>query len=495
MGALDVKRSVHRSTLFNVASTKKPSTTRRKPSSGAVDSTERAAVASRGRRAERTSDRRAVERPESGSQVKRARGSESASTHPSAGEPPDATTQLGEELRAARARRDWSLRDVAARSAFNSGYLSLLERGQVKEPKPNVLRRLADAYEEPFELLMTWAGYVEDDPQGLSPNQRRALSLLGPEPTEEELEALQTILGMLRKNRSATFSHVYDAVLSVQERDDIVRAVRAALKEADAIGRFPTRLDDIYEVAQLVQADELTLSLEDRRALSARFGEVAKHVWRRLQGVIDFRSDEVWVNPELHPMKQRFVQAHEAGHKLLSWQRDTFAFLDDGHRLHPDVRDLFERQANEAAIELLTQGGRLREEADDDTPPSLRTVRLLSGKYGISLQGTARYIAERSRRECACAIAFKRPDNTLMPYHLFCSRSFQQRLQWLSGRAPHLQIDAVFCAKSMLDERSDLECVDASGKNVTLSVGVLDTPRAVIAFFGHRPRRLVARLR
>jgi transcriptional regulator with XRE-family HTH domain len=402
---------------------------------------------------------------------------------------------LGDELRAARTRREWSLRDVAGRSDFNSGYLSLLERGQVKQPKPNVLRRLADAYDEPFELLMTWAGYVEEDPQGLSPNQRRALSLLGPEPTEEELQALQTILGMLRKNRGATFAPVYDLALAPQEREDIVRAVGATLKEADAIGRFPTQLEDIYTVAGLIEAEELTLTLEDRKALRARFGEVALRIWRRLQGVIDFRSDQVWVNPELHPMKQRFVQAHEAGHKLLSWQRDAFAFLDDGRRLRPDVKDLFERQANEAAIELLTQGGRLREEADDDHPPSLQTVRLLSGKYGISLQGTARYIAEHSRRDCACAIAFRGPGDTLMPYHLFCSESFQERLRWLSGRAPHLQIDAVVCSKSMLDERPDLECVDVNGKTLALTVGVLDTPRAVIAFFGRRPRRRVARLR
>lgn len=477
-----------------MATTTKAAAKRRKASSDAAESTRSALSAPPKVRGSGPSEQRAAESSKSRRRTKRD-SDLAASAQRGGAEPPEQTTRLGEELRAARTRRDWSLRDVAVRSAFNSGYLSLLERGQVKEPKPNVLRRLAEAYDEPFELLMTWAGYVEDDPQGLSPNQRRALSLLGPEPTEEELEALQTILGMLRKNRSATFAHVYDLTLSVQERGDIVRTAREALKEADAIGRFPTRLDDVYEVAQLVEAQELTLSLEDRKALRARFGEVAMRVWRRLQGVIDFRSDEVWVNPELHPMKQRFVQAHEAGHKLLTWQRDTFAFLDDGRRLRPDVRDLFERQANEAAIELLTQAGRLREEADDDNPPSLRTVRLLSGKYGISLQGTARYIAEHSRRDCACAIAFKVPGDALMPYHLFCSDSFQQRLRWLNGRAPRLQIDALLCAKSLVDERPDLECLDADGKQVTLTVGVLDTPRAVIAFFGHRPKRLVARHR
>lgn len=401
-----------------------------------------------------------------------------------------ATTRLGRRLYAARTRHGWTLRDVSNRSGFNSGYLSLLERGAVRQPKPNILRRLAKAYDEPFELLMTWAGYVEADPDGLSPNQRRALSLLGPDPTEDELAALRTILSMLRKNKGATFSRVYDLVLSVDERNDIKRTVLAVLKEADAIGRFPTRLDEIYSVAELVAAEELSLTLEDRKLLRARFGEVAGRVWRRLQGAIDFRNDEVWVNPELHPMKQRFVQAHEAGHKILTWQRDTFAFLDDGRRLRPDIKDLFERQANEAAIELLTQGGRMREEADDDNPPSLKTVRLMSFRYGVSLQATARYIAETSRRECACALAFKGPGGALTPYHLFTSDGFEQRFRWRSGRAPGLEIDAIVCSKSMFEERPDLECVDVADGAVAVGVGALDTPQAVIAFFGHRPKRL-----
>jgi hypothetical protein len=33
--------------------------------------------------------------------------------------------------------------------------------------------------------------------------------------------------------------------------------------------------------------------------------------------------------------------------------RELFAYLDDEQRLRPDVRDLYERQANQAAIELL----------------------------------------------------------------------------------------------------------------------------------------------
>ena len=365
-----------------------------------------------------------------------------------------------------------------------------MERGEVKQPKPQVLRRLAIAYDEPFELLMQLAGYIETDPEGLSPNARRALSFLGPNPSDDELEALKTILSMMRKGQSATFTPIYSLALDDGDRQDIRRSVLACLREADAIGVYPTPLDDLLRVAELARSGEIQLSVEDRKLLRAKFGEVAMRVLRRLEGVIDFRSNEVWVNPDIHPMKQRFVGAHEVGHKLLEWQRDTFAYLDDGSRLRPDVRDLFERQANEAAIELLTQGGRLREEADDDNPPSLTTVQRLSAQYGISLQGTARYIAERSERACACALAFKRDDGSLAPYHLFASTSLQSRLGWGAGREPQLRIDAVLCSRGMWEARPPLNCTDVKGREVALDVGVLDTPRARIAWFGYKPRRL-----
>jgi transcriptional regulator with XRE-family HTH domain/Zn-dependent peptidase ImmA (M78 family) len=400
-------------------------------------------------------------------------------------------TVLGEALRAARSKREWTLRDVADRAGFNSGYLSLIERGEVKQPRPHIIRRLADAYGEPFELLMTWAGYVEDDPAGLSPNQRRALSLLGDDPREDELEALEMILEMLRKNRSASFASPYGLHLPSNDREQIRTAVCATLAEADAIGRFPTPLDDIYAVAELVDADEVELTPADRRALRERFGELANRMLRKLQGVIDFRTDEVWVNPDLHPMKQRFVKAHEAGHKVLTWQRDTFAFLDDRRRLRPDVRDLYECQANEAAVEFLAQAGRLREEADDDNPPTLRTVQSLSAKYGMSLQATARYIAERSQRTCACAISFKSSDGILMPFHLFSSTPFEKRFAWRAGRAPRLQLDAVLMSRSMFEEREPTQCVDVTGAQVSLQTGVLHTKQAVIGVFGCESRRFL----
>lgn len=101
-------------------------------------------------------------------------------------------------LRKLRQAKGLGLREAAARAGLNHGYLSQLERGRVAQPSPRVLRKLAEAYEEPYEVLMQEVGYLTDGP--LTPNQARALQVIG-EPTEAELEALRTVLTAIRVAR------------------------------------------------------------------------------------------------------------------------------------------------------------------------------------------------------------------------------------------------------------------------------------------------------
>src|SRR4051794_9843691 len=106
--------------------------------------------------------------------------------------------ELGARLREARNDRKLSLRDIEKTSGINTGYLSQLERGEVAHPRPAILQRVADAYGEPFNVVMQWAGYVEADPGGVSPNAQRALSVLGEDFSDEELKAMKAVLDVLR---------------------------------------------------------------------------------------------------------------------------------------------------------------------------------------------------------------------------------------------------------------------------------------------------------
>lgn len=68
---------------------------------------------------------------------------------------------LGEVLRAARQQLGYSLRDVERQTGgkVSNGYLSLMESDEVKQPSPNHLHHIAQAYGLAYTDLMQLAGY------------------------------------------------------------------------------------------------------------------------------------------------------------------------------------------------------------------------------------------------------------------------------------------------------------------------------------------------
>jgi transcriptional regulator with XRE-family HTH domain len=394
-------------------------------------------------------------------------------------------SQLGRRLRELRTEKGLGLREVATKAEVNHGYLSQLERGEVAEPAPAILQKLSKGYGVPFPILMDWAGYLE---AGLSPNHERALSYLGDQVSDQELELVRAFLEALRSNRATFPLARLDGELPAAEIERIRTYMHALLKRADALDLVPTPIDQVMQVAKLVSAGEVTLSPEEKRKLRRRFGDLVDRVWNQLQGVIHFGAREVWVNPEMYPLRKRFVYGHEIGHYVLPEHRELFAYLDDETRLRPDVHDLYERQANQAAIELLAQGDRLRKEADD-SPLSMDVIDALATRYAISMQATARRIVEETKQECALAISFRGRSGRLMPHHLYCSSSFEQRFRWkMTGAANAMIAQSVTTAvRSPLLE--PLLVADVKGRGATLEVDPIKTPRAVLVLFRALPAK------
>jgi transcriptional regulator with XRE-family HTH domain len=394
---------------------------------------------------------------------------------------------LGPKLRELREEKGLGLREVAKKAGVNHGYLSQLERGEVSEPAPAMLQRLAPAYGVPFPVLMEWAGYIES---GLSANQQRALSYLGADVSDTELGLVRAFLDAIRK-QGATFAGLarLDGELP---GDDIARIrayVLALLRRADALDLVPTPIDQVLEVARLVSAGELRLDPEERRKLRHRFGDLVDHAWTRLQGVIHFGAREIWINPDMYPQRQRFVLAHEIGHYVLPEHREIFAYLDDEKRLRGDVYDLYERQANQASIELLAQGDCLRREADD-SPLTMGLVDDLATRFAISMQAAARRIVEETKQDCALAISFRSsPAAPLTPHHLYCSNSFEQRFRWkATGSASQLIAQSISAARRM-QQLEPLVLTDVGGRGATLELDPVCTPRAVLILFRAVPAK------
>jgi transcriptional regulator with XRE-family HTH domain len=380
---------------------------------------------------------------------------------------------LGEELRKVRAEDRLGLREVATKAGVTHGYLSQLERGEIAQPAPQVLHKLAIGYERPFVLLMEWAGYLE--PSGLTANQHRALNYMGDDVTDEELNAIDAVLKAIRGSRAGySIFRQLDAPLTELEVVGIRKHAIALLEAAGVHGTVPTPIDEVMRISKLVSAGEITLNLDERRRLRDVFGSLADSVLRKLWGVIHFPSREVWVNPDLPEQKVRFVRSHEVGHYMLPWHRDLFAYLDDSARLKPEHRDKYEREANQAAIELLAQGEHLNREADDYSI-SLSVISNLAKRYALSMQATARRVVEESRKEHALLVSYRGSQTgKLMPPHVYVSGGFERRF----GRAT-LGSDTVrlVSARSIQDP-DDLPVVDLAGKAASFEFDLADTPRA-----------------
>jgi transcriptional regulator with XRE-family HTH domain len=393
---------------------------------------------------------------------------------------------LGERLRAVRTEKGLSLREVERQSGVNSGYLSQLERNEIASPGPSTLQKLAAAYGEPFDVLMLWAGYIEADDTGLAPNAKRALSMLGEDFTEDELRVMKAVLDTLRKKAGfAATPHRTDRPLSLEDHQAIRTHAMGLLREIDGLrDSGPVDLDAAYQTAKLVQVGAIELTLEERRNLRSRFGDLVDGVLKQLAGVLHTDSGHVYVNADLHAMKKRFVLGHEAGHAVLPDHQAVYAHLDDQHRLNPDFNDLLERQANQFSADLLAKGDRLRSEFDDSTPRA-HLIGDLSDSYQMSCQAVARRVAEESRHDIAVAISFRAfsGQGQLMPPKLYCSPSFENYMRWRSGRAPTKEIRAAVELVASRSAPPPILTTDARGDAIEITVDGLDALYSVIALF------------
>ena len=397
---------------------------------------------------------------------------------------------LGHRLREVRESRHESLRDVAERAKINHGYLSQLERDEIAEPGPSMLHKVAKGYDVPFSVVMEWSGYIEPSGKELTPNQAVALSYLGENPSDEELRAVRAVLDAIR-SRNATFAGEVlglDAHLDVADRQNIRDRVRALLGRADALGTIPTPLDHVLEVSGLVAAGEISLDDREKRNMRRMFGSLVDVVLSRLQGAIHLRAREIWVQPDLYVLKKRFVTAHEIGHDILPAHREL-AYLDDDKRLRPDVRVIFEREANHAAIELLAQGDTLRREADD-SPLTITLLSQLSSKYQISLQAISRYVVEQTRRQAALAVRFRGETGYVGPTHIYCSALFESRFGWRSAGLVPPGADRAAQEARQTGQRTLFPVTDLSLLLTEMAVEYVDTRHALIAIYTPTATRL-----
>jgi Zn-dependent peptidase ImmA (M78 family) len=195
-----------------------------------------------------------------------------------------------------------------------------------------------------------------------------------------------------------------DCTLTPRQLDRVQREAEKALLKADALGRFPTPVDDVLKAAQIEEVAENVLTETFLATLRQKAGGLLKRALGKILGVFDARAGLVFIDRTLHAVKQRFVRLHEAGHGFLRWQRELYAVVEDSEQtIDPDTADLFDREANVFASEVLFQRNSFSDEAAQHTFGVLVPVQL-GKKYGASIYASIRRYVSASTQACAVLV-------------------------------------------------------------------------------------------
>lgn len=182
---------------------------------------------------------------------------------------------------------------------------------------------------------------------------------------------------------------------------------KRALRQAGAFGVLPTPVAEIMRVARVqeVEEDVLNPSFITRMVDRAeKAGQAIKRALAKVMGLFSATDGIIFVDRTLMAVRQRFVRLHESAHGFLPWQRPMYALVEDSqHALDPDTADLFDREANTFASEVLFQLDTFSDRAEEKPFDILTPVRLAK-KFNASNYGAIRQYVFKNHRICAVVV-------------------------------------------------------------------------------------------
>lgn len=147
---------------------------------------------------------------------------------------------------------------------------------------------------------------------------------------------------------------------STPDEGAIESHARGLLRRAGVRGQFPTPVRDIVAAAGLKQPDQSFLADPWLNEAPRHVQKAIRRLRGRVRAVLDRKAREVHVDPTMQNQgRVAFHTLHEVTHDILPWQR-ALAYADDDAILSPEIKVLFEREANIGASFLLFQGSHFR---------------------------------------------------------------------------------------------------------------------------------------
>lgn len=180
-----------------------------------------------------------------------------------------------------------------------------------------------------------------------------------------------------------------------------------ALREAGALGVFPTPVDRIMAVAKVEEVREDVLNpgfIARLRSTVEQAGGALKRAVNKVMGLFHASAGLVFLDQTLMAVKKRFVRLHEAGHGFLPWQRPMYALVEDCDKaLDEQAAALFDREANVFAAEVLFQLDHFRDVAEGEKF-SIWTPVKLAKTFDASIYACVRQYVSKNHRACAVVV-------------------------------------------------------------------------------------------
>lgn len=198
-----------------------------------------------------------------------------------------------------------------------------------------------------------------------------------------------------------------DCNLTPGQLANIRKEAERALREAGALGFFPTPIDRIMSVANVEEVPEDLLSpglLAKIRNTAEKAGGILKRALSKVMGLFHASAGLVYLDQSLIEVKKRFIRLHESAHGFLPWQRPLYAVVEDCDKsLDPEAADLFDREANVFASEVLFQLDAFRDAAEGK-PFEVWTPVRLAKNFNASIYACMRQYVSKNHRACAVVV-------------------------------------------------------------------------------------------
>ncbi|MCI3132883.1 ImmA/IrrE family metallo-endopeptidase [Phenylobacterium aquaticum] len=198
-----------------------------------------------------------------------------------------------------------------------------------------------------------------------------------------------------------------DSSLTPGQWARVRKEAERALREAGALGVFPTPVAQIMAVAKVEEVKEDVLNpsfIAKLRSKAEAAGQAVKRALTKVIGLFHASAGLVYISKTLIEVKKRFVRLHEAGHGFMAWQRPMYTLVEDCEKaLDASTAELFDREANVFASEVLFQLDTFRDMAESEAFEIWTPVNL-ARRFNASNYAAIRQYVSKSPRTCAVVV-------------------------------------------------------------------------------------------